>query len=127
MKKKLSLLLTIVGTATLAACGGPDAADKENAAASPAQSSDGTMKSGPGASEASGKVHTGNGDITAITDNKVTISHGPIPGIGWPSMTMPFSVGSPEVLQGLNIGDKVTFQFREAGSDHVITSINKAQ
>ena len=126
MNKKLSLLLTIAGTAALAACGGPDAADKENGATPPAQSANETVEAGAGAPEA-GKVHSGDGDITAVAENKVTISHGPIPGIGWPAMTMPFSVGSPEMLQGLNIGDKVTFQFKEAGSDYVITSINKAQ
>lgn len=73
-----------------------------------------------------GEAYSGNGDITEISGNKVTISHGPIEGIGWPAMTMAFSVSSPDVLRGLSIGDPVKFQFQKAGSSYVITSINKA-
>lgn len=127
MKKKLSFLV-ILGTAALAACGGPDAADNENSATAPAQSGNGSVEAGPaGAAEPAGEVYSGTGDITDISGNKVTISHGPIAGIGWPAMTMAFSAGSPEMLQGLNVGDPVSFQFQKAGSDYVIASINKAQ
>ena len=112
MRKKLSALL-ILGTATLAACGGPDTGNNENNAAP------------TGATAA--QIHSGTGDITDISENKVTISHGPIAAIGWPAMTMAFSAPSPEMLQGLNVGDKVSFQFQQSGSDYAITSIDKAQ
>ena len=128
MNKKKSALLSIVGTAALAACGGPEAARDENSAAPPAQSANASVDAGTaGAPEAGGEVYAGTGDITQIADGKVTISHGPIAGIGWPAMTMPFSTESPEMLKALNVGDKVAFQFRKAGSDYVVTSINKAQ
>lgn len=127
MKKKLSALL-ILGTATLAACGGPDAANNENNAAPPAQNASGSAEAGaPEAPQAAGEVYSGNGEVTEISENKVTISHGPIEAIDWPAMTMGFSVGSPDMLRGLKAGDKVDFRFQKAGADHLVTSINKAQ
>ena len=127
MKKKLYALL-ILGTATLAACGEPDAANNENNAAPPAQNASGSAEAGAAdAPQAAGEVYSGNGDITEISDNKVTISHGPIEAVDWPAMTMAFSAASPEMLRGLNVGDPVAFQFQKAGSGYVVTSINKAQ
>ena len=122
MKNKMSTLV-ILATATLAACGGPEAADSESVATAPAQIADGPVEAVP----AAGEIHSGDGEITGIAENKVTISHGPIAAIDWPAMTMGFSAASPEMLQGLSAGDKVNFQFQQSGSDYVITSINKAQ
>ena len=128
MNKKVFALLTLVGAATLAACGGPDGAHDETSVAPPAQSTNTSANADTaGASKAAGEIYSGTGDITQIADGKLTISHGPIAGIGWPAMTMAFSAQSPEMLQALNVGDKVAFQFRKAGSDYVVTSINKAQ
>lgn len=126
MKTKLSALI-ILGTVTLAACGGSETANNENSATPAGQSAGGVEAGATGTPQPAGQVHSGEGAITEISENLVTIAHGPIAGIGWPAMTMGFSAGSPEMLEGLNVGDKVSFQFRQAGSDYVITSINKAQ
>ena len=122
MKNKLSALV-IMATTTLAACGGPETAGTENSATSPAQSANASAEAGPAADQ----IHSGDGQITEIAENKVTISHGPIAAIDWPAMTMAFAAPSPDMLQGLAVGDKVSFQFQQSGSDYVITSINKAQ
>lgn len=122
MRNKLSTL-AILATTTLAACGGSDTPSNENSAAPAAQSASGSAEAAPG----TGEVHSGTGDVTQIAENKVTISHGPVAAINWPAMTMAFSAPSPEMLQGLNVGDKVSFQFQQSGSDYVITSITKAQ
>ena len=119
----------ILGTAALAGCGGAETNATQADTSAIASPGAGASKDGAAAqgSESAGQIFSGDGDITEISENKVTISHGPIEGIGWPAMTMGFSVGSPEVLRGLNVGDPVAFRFQKAGADYVITSINKAQ
>jgi Cu/Ag efflux protein CusF len=72
-------------------------------------------------------VHSGEGDVTAVSGQQVTISHGPIEALGWPAMTMSFKAASPELLQGINVGDPVSFQFRQEQGSAVLTSISKAQ
>ena len=115
-----SISLLSAATITLAACGSnePDAQPK------PAQEQ---ANSGATTAQPNSQVHLGNGDITEISDGRVTISHGPVESIGWPAMTMPFQAPSAEMLQGLNVGDPVDFQFQKAGEQYQLTSIKKAQ
>lgn len=113
----------LISTTALVACGGSEEMSQQTNQAGQVAVAAGADGSKP---EAAGEVYSGEGDITELSGNKVTISHGPIEGIGWPAMTMGFSAGSPEMLRGLNVGDPVSFQFQKAGSDYVITSINKA-
>lgn len=40
---------------------------------------------------------------------RITLAHDPIPELNWSAMTMPFTVSSPALLQGLNEGQKVRF------------------
>ena len=77
--------------------------------------------------ELSGEVHTGSGDITEIEGDRVTISHGPVESIDWPAMTMTFQAQSSGMLEGLNIGDPVEFQFQQAGENFVLSSISRAR
>lgn len=100
----------------LAACGETNTASSNTAA---------PVAEAP--AEGQGEVYSASGDVTEISDGTVTISHGPVEGIGWPAMTMGFKAPSPEMVQGLNVGDPVSFQFRQAGGDYVLTSITKAQ
>ncbi len=51
----------------------------------------------------------------------ITLQHGPIAALGWPSMTMPFQA-KPELLAGLKVGQSVTFTV-EAGEPPMITAI----
>ena len=101
----------------LSACG-----EKQNAGLENRQGS----VSDPAASQA-GSVYSGTGEVTAVAGDRVTISHGPIEGIGWPAMTMTFQAGSPEMVQGLNIGDQVSFAFRPDGSAYTLTSLSKVR
>ena len=115
--KKLSARLALLLASGLAACGGDEKSTESKAPASGL--ADGTP-------QAATDRYSGEGDITEISRTEVTISHGPIERIGWPAMTMPFSVSSPELLRGLNVGDPVRFEFQQNGSNYVIDSINKA-
>jgi Cu(I)/Ag(I) efflux system membrane fusion protein len=53
----------------------------------------------------------GEGAVTEIAADrsKITISHGPIPELSWPAMTMEFGVGPAASAQGLAPGDWVRF------------------
>ncbi|WP_448694261.1 copper-binding protein [Pseudomonas rhizophila] len=71
-------------------------------------------------------VATADGTIKAIdaTKHTVTISHGAVPAVQWPPMTMGFSA-TEEQLTGLTAGDRVTFSFRLDGGKATIVSIKK--
>lgn len=98
----------------LAACG-----ENNNAAPGNRQGAE----AGPAAQ--AGEVYSASGEVTAISGNQVTIAHGPVEGLGWPAMTMSFRAGSPEMVQGVNVGDRVSFAFRQDGGAYVLTSIQK--
>ncbi|QOT72319.1 efflux RND transporter periplasmic adaptor subunit [Sphingobium fuliginis] len=51
------------------------------------------------------------GKIEQITANSVTLSHEPVPAIGWPAMTMTFQLGAPTLVRGFKVGDRVRFGF----------------
>ena len=72
-----------------------------------------------------GEAYTATGTVTAIAGNQVTISHGPVEGLGWPAMTMTFRAGSPEMVQGVGVGDRVDFAFRQDGSVYTLTFLQK--
>jgi len=69
----------------------------------------------------------GVGVVTEIdaSQSQVTLKHEPIPSLGWPTMVMPFRVTPPSLLSGLKVGDKVTFDTREAEGLPEITAIRK--
>ena len=71
-------------------------------------------------------VATADGTIKSIdtTKHTVTISHGAVPAVQWPPMTMAFSV-TEDQLTGLSIGDRVSFSFRLEGGKATIVSIKK--
>lgn len=98
----------------LAACG--------DAATSPDQQ--GTA--GPDAKAQNGQpAYEGQGHVTSIAGDQVSISHGPIAALGWPAMTMAFRAGSARMVEGIGAGDRVAFQFREGDGGYVLTSISR--
>ncbi len=67
----------------------------------------------------------GVGVIKAIDAAKgtITLQHETIAVIGWPAMTMPFKLASPELLKHVKVGDKVQFTLRPVGMAGTVTSI----
>lgn len=51
------------------------------------------------------------GRIEAIGAGSVTLSHEPVPAVGWPAMTMAFRVADPALVRGYRTGDRVRFGF----------------
>ncbi|ANJ54816.1 heat-shock protein HtpX [Pseudomonas silesiensis] len=72
------------------------------------------------------QVANTEGTIKAIDSKKhtVTISHGAVPAVQWPPMTMAFSI-TEDQLTGLAVGDRVSFSFRLEGGKAAIVSIKK--
>ena len=131
MIKILNSAVLVIGSLALAACGGPGESNTQGAQAGEDARANSTSMPGMNgdvqSAQPTGQAHSGNGDITELSNDSVTISHGPVESIGWPAMTMTFRAGSGESLQGLNVGDPVDFQFQKAGEQYVLTSISKAQ
>ena len=69
----------------------------------------------------------GTGVITEIDakEQSITLKHDPIPALGWPTMTMPFRVASPDLLKGLKVGQKIGFDTNEGSGLPEITAIRK--
>ncbi|HAB63926.1 MULTISPECIES: copper-binding protein [Pseudomonadaceae] len=73
-----------------------------------------------------GQTATATGTVKKVDTEKgtVTIAHGPVEALGWPSMTMGFKA-KPDQLQKLREGDQVEFEFTSKGMDSTITRIEK--
>lgn len=123
--KKIYTATLLLGSLALAACGQGE--DNNTQALGADASAPSATAGGARLAQPSGEVHSGKGDITELSNDKVTISHGPVATLGWPAMTMTFESSSGELLQGLNIGDPVEFEFQKTGEQFVLTSIKKTQ
>jgi len=70
-------------------------------------------------------VYSGTGTVQSIAGDQVTISHGPVEGLGWPAMTMSFKAASAEILSGVGVGDQISFSFTADGSAYTLTWLSK--
>ncbi|SDX02384.1 efflux RND transporter periplasmic adaptor subunit [Nitrosomonas communis] len=73
------------------------------------------------------ETHRGEGSIEAIdfVHATITLTHGPIASLNWPSMMMDFRVTDPALLRVLKPGQKVTFEITEGtAGEYVIISIS---
>lgn len=75
-------------------------------------------------------VAAGTGVVTQVDPTKgtVTLSHGPMPDMKWPAMTMGFKLRDPKAVEALKPGAKVTFDLKRQpeGNDYVIESIKES-
>ncbi len=74
------------------------------------------------------KPVTGKGVVKAIDSKagKITLQHEAIKALGWPAMTMGFSLMGNLDISALKPGEKVTFQLMKMGDDYMISAIHKA-
>lgn len=72
-----------------------------------------------------GTVHKASGKVTKVdaANGSVTIAHGPVASMSWPSMTMSFKAKDKAMLNKVKPGDEVQFSFVQSGKDHMITDI----
>lgn len=60
-------------------------------------------------------VHVAEGKVESVEPDSITITHGPVPSLKWPGMTMGFGKPNPKAFPDLKPGETVQFQFREGG------------
>jgi Cu(I)/Ag(I) efflux system protein CusF len=71
------------------------------------------------------KTVSATGSVKKVDAAKrlVNLSHGPIPEISWPAMTMDFAVAPGVDLTAVKAGQNVDFTLVPQGKDYVITTI----
>ncbi len=72
------------------------------------------------------KSARGSGTVTAIDPaaNRITLDHGPIAELEWPAMEMNFTIEA-EKLEGIKVGDAVSFDLQWDGKAGEVTAITK--
>lgn len=68
-------------------------------------------------------LHESSGRLVAIDGHSLKIAHGPFPTLGMPGMTMRFEVARHELLQGLEVGQRLRFAVRESDAGLLIERI----
>lgn len=99
------------------------AADKEPMGGKPMDHQGTNMEMDQKAAE---QTATATGTVKKVNMDKgtVTIAHGPVESLGWPSMTMGFKA-KPDQLKMLKAGDQIEFGFSSKGMNSTITRIEK--
>lgn len=110
----------IVPIALLAAACSPPAAQD-------AAKSDADMNMAESAAPAAAGPIAGVGTVTAVdaATGTVSLDHEPIAAISWPAMSMKFTAEDPADLQGIAVGDRVSFELKSATETSVVTEIAK--
>ena len=119
---KHALMLSAGMAVALAACGQKTEPAPVEAPAVAAAPSD--MAATPMAPAEADKSGVGSGVITAVdaAAGSITIDHGPIPGVGWPAMTMSFKA-VPAVVEKAKVGERVQFDVTVRGRESEVTAI----
>ena len=78
---------------------------------------------------ASSAKATSQGEVRKIdaANQKITLRHGPLANLGMPPMTMVFQVQDAAQLEGLKVGDNVSFVAQQQGSQFVASELQAAQ
>jgi Cu(I)/Ag(I) efflux system membrane fusion protein len=71
--------------------------------------------SAPGAAVPSAAAYRAEGTVESVDADSITISHGPVPALKWPAMTMGFGKADAKAFSGLKPGDRIRFEFRPGG------------
>lgn len=73
-------------------------------------------------------LHAAEGTVESVAPDGITISHGPVATLKWPSMTMGFAKASPDAFADIKPGDRVRFEFKEGGpTGYELVSIERAE
>lgn len=72
---------------------------------------------------------TSQGEVRKIyaANQKITLRHGPLANLGMPPMTMVFQVQDAAQLDGLKVGDNVSFVAQQQGSQFVASELQAVQ
>jgi Cu(I)/Ag(I) efflux system protein CusF len=137
MKPLPAIIISVLAAATIGACGpSSDTKSPDGKTMSKDSGMKGMdmskgdmkgmdMKGVASDKKADGQVHKATGKVTKVdrAAATVTIDHGPVASMNWPSMSMAFKVKDPAMLEKIKQGAQVEFSFAQSGKDHVITDI----
>ena len=71
-------------------------------------------------------AHEVDGVFEEAFEGGVSLSHAPIPALGWPEMTMDFGLAEPALAEGLEAGTPIRFRFEDRGpGEYVVTRIER--
>lgn len=85
----------------------------------------GGQPSRPPAGASKSRSYEAVGRIERLAAGSVTLSHGPVPALDWPAMTMSFRLASPAMARGLKAGDRVRFTFDQPPEGPTIRSMTR--
>ena len=79
------------------------------------------------AADATQGAHTAVGVVRSVdaASGDILVTHEAIPSLGWGKMTMVFKLQDPALAKGVKAGDRIRFEFREAGDEYVIRRIDR--
>jgi Cu/Ag efflux protein CusF len=60
-----------------------------------------------------------------VAGRRITLRHGEIPALDMPAMTLAWRVADPQLLQGLNPGDRVRFSGARIDGAFTVTQLEK--
>lgn len=70
--------------------------------------------------------HKAEGVLNSIDlqHNKINLTHGPVKSLGWPGMTMSFTIKDASILKGIQPGQSVAFEIvKEAPKTFYVSKI----
>jgi Cu(I)/Ag(I) efflux system membrane fusion protein len=78
------------------------------------------------ASAAAPTRYVAQGKVESVDADSVTISHGPIPELKWPGMTMAFGKPNANAFADIKPGDTVHFEFKKGGAmNYELVSVHR--
>lgn len=89
--------------------------------------SEARLRSVLGSMAAPPSTFAAQGTVEAVEADSITITHGPVPELKWPPMTMGFGKPDPKAFPGVKPGDTVRFEFRRGGPmDYELVTVQPA-
>jgi Cu(I)/Ag(I) efflux system membrane fusion protein len=83
--------------------------------------------SAPASAASAAGTYSAQGRVESVEPDSLTISHGPVPELKWPAMTMGFGKPDPKAFADVKPGDQVHFQFRQGGAmDYELVTVHRA-
>lgn len=67
-------------------------------------------------------VYHTEGVVKKLTADTVSIAHHPVAGLGWPAMTMTFSLPKDGSVPALSVGEKISFTFAQHEQGYQLVS-----
>ncbi len=70
-------------------------------------------------------VYSAEGEVANVGNDELTLSHGPVPALKWPAMTMGFKNPPSGLPQGIAAGDSVHFEFIAKDGGYQLTRVER--